>query len=73
MNKITLQDIQKWAALLALIIVVLVVISTLLAALFNAETVSNLLALTDLVLSWKVAAGGLVFGGGQTIVRAWKN
>jgi hypothetical protein len=68
-----MERIQVCAAVIALIFVTLILGSAVLAVWVQADTVKDLLALTELILSWPVAAGGLVFGGGQTIIRAWKN
>jgi hypothetical protein len=68
-----MERIQVCAAVIALIFVTLILGSAVLAVWVQADTVKDLLALTELILSWPVAAGGLVFGGGQTIIQAWKN
>jgi hypothetical protein len=67
-----MEEIQKWAAMTALFFVTLILGSAILAIWLQANTVQDLLTLTELILSWPVAAGGLVFGGGQAIIRAWK-
>lgn len=67
-----MQEIQKLAAKIALLFVTLILGSVILAIWIRSEAVQDLLSLTQLVLSWPVAAGGLVFGGGQAIIRAWK-
>jgi hypothetical protein len=67
-----MEEIQKWAAIIALIFVTLILGSAVLAIWRQSSAVNDLLALAELVLSWPVAAGGLVFGGGQAIIRAWK-
>ena len=66
-----MEEIQKWAAIIALIFVTLILGSAVLAIWLQTDAVDNLLALAELVLSWPVAAGGLVFGGGQAIMRIW--
>ena len=64
--------IQKFAAAIALLFVTLVLGSTLIAIWLRLEATEDLLTLTGLLLSWPVAAGGLVFGGGQAMIQAWK-
>lgn len=67
-----MQRIQIVAAWVALISVIMILVSTAVAVATQAEAAEGFLSLTKLVLSWPVAAGGLVFGGGQGIIRAWK-
>ena len=43
---------------------------TILAILFSDQRLENLFRLLELILSWPVVAGGLVFGGGQAIAKA---
>ena len=43
---------------------------TMLAILFSDQRLENLFRLLELILSWPVVAGGLVFGGGQAIAKA---
>ncbi len=66
-----MQEIQLWAAKFALVFVTTVLIFTFISILFRWAAAQDFLALTQLLLSWPVAAGGLVFGGGQAIVRTW--
>lgn len=63
-------NFQVALAVIALTVLVLTLGSTLVAIWDQAATVDNLLKLTDLVLSWKLVAAGLVFGGGQALIRA---
>jgi hypothetical protein len=65
-----MEKIQTVAAVIAVFFVTAILGSTLVAILLQSAVAANLLSLTELVLSWPVAAGGLVFGGGQTIARA---
>lgn len=67
-----MEKIQKWAAITALVFVTLILGSAVIAIWRQSAAVEDLLALAELVLSWPVAAGGLVFGGGQAIMRIWK-
>jgi hypothetical protein len=64
--------VQKWAAWVALSLVVLILGSAIVAAWIRSPATSDLLQLTQLILSWPVAAGGLVFGGATAIVSALK-
>lgn len=66
-----MEKIQKWAAGIALSLVVVILGSTILAIWLQSAAVDNFLELTALTLSWPLAAGGLIFGGGQAIIRAW--
>ena len=63
---------QILAAKIALAFVTVILGSAFVAIVFQAGPVRDLLTLTELVLSWPVAAGGLVFGGAQSILFAWK-
>ncbi len=67
-----MQEIQKWAAKIALFFVTVILGSAFLAIWLRSGATKDLLSLTEMVLSWPVAAGGLVFGGGQAIIHAWK-
>ena len=64
-----IEKIKLAAAAIALLTVTSVLALTTIAVLNQNESVEDFLALTELVLSWPVAAGGLVFGGGQAIAR----
>lgn len=67
-----MEKVQWWAAVIALSFVTIILASTVLAICFRSAATDDLLSLTELILSWPVAAGGLVFGGGQAILRAWR-
>jgi len=67
-----MESIQKAAAIIALVFVTAILGSAFLAIRLQSASISGFLALAELVLSWPVAAGGLVFGGGEAIIRAWK-
>lgn len=65
-----IEKIKITAAVIALLTVTGVLVLTIFAIQNQSTTVENYLELTKLVLSWPVAAGGLVFGGGQAIAKA---
>ena len=67
-----MDSIQAWAGVIALIAVVAILGSTVLSIWAQSPSTEDFLSLTELVLSWPVAAGGLVFGGGQGLIAAYK-
>ncbi len=64
-----MEKYQKALATVGLVTVSLTLSFTLLAVLFSNGRLGNLFKLLELVLSWEVVAGGLVFGGGQALIR----
>ena len=67
-----MQNIRIVAAIVALVFVVVILLTAYLAIWNQSEAIEDWLTLTELVISWPVAAAGFVFGGGQAIIRAWR-
>ena len=65
--------VQIYAAVIALASVTLILVATFISIATESQTAEHFLTLTASVLSWPVAAGGLVFGGGQAIAKIFKN
>ena len=67
-----MQDFQMALAIIALLAIFLSLGSTLVAIwfCFQDKTFDRLIKLTELILSWKVVAAGLVFGGGQSLIES---
>ena len=67
-----MQDFQMALAIIALSAIVLSLGSTLVAIWVDSQgkTFMRLFKLTELILSWKVVAAGLVFGGGQELIQS---
>ncbi|MEL7536283.1 MAG: hypothetical protein AAFZ58_02430 [Pseudomonadota bacterium] len=64
--------IKVFAAAIALFFAAAILGSSLAAAWMQSPATEDLLTLTDAILSWPVAAGGLAFGGGQAMLQAWR-
>jgi len=67
-----MEDFQMALAIIALLAIVLSLGSTLWAIWFTLadKTFDRLIKLTELILSWRVVAAGLVFGGGEAILQS---
>ena len=67
-----MEKLQVLAAGIAVIFVTVILVLTTYTIWNQSPSAEDFLSLTEKILSWPVAAGGLAFGGGQSIMRIYR-